>query len=83
MTQPRISRLSCRPVSALAALGVVALLGACSAGQPRYMTDAMAPAGSTPDQIRVFCTQLGEEAADYNFVSGDPLGPSLRARDAT
>jgi hypothetical protein len=81
MTTARLSRFP-RPAPALLALGVIVLLAGCAAGKPRYLTDAMAPAGSTPEQIRAFCTQLGEEAADYNFVAGDPLGPSLRARDA-
>ena len=85
MTADPTSRLP-RIATTLAALLVVALLGACNAGggnQPRYLTDPMAPPGSTPEQIRAYCTKLGDEAADYNFVSEDPLGPSLRARNAT
>jgi hypothetical protein len=72
-----------RRAAALLALGIAALLGGCAEGKPRFLTDAMAPSGSTPEQIRVFCTTLGDEAADWNFVSRDPLGPSLRARDQT
>ena len=74
-----------RRAAALMALGVAAaLVAACNAAdKPRYLTNPMAPAGSTPEQIRAFCTQLGEEAASWNFVSADPLGPSLRARDQT
>ena len=83
MTMPLSRILPRRRASALLALGVVALLGACDSGKPRFLTDAMAPAGSTPEQIRAFCTTLGDEAADWNFVAGDPLGPSLRARNQT
>jgi hypothetical protein len=83
MTMPLSRILPRRRASALLALGVVALLGGCDSGKPRFLTDAMAPSGSTPDQIRTFCTQLGDEAGDWNEVAGDPLGPSLRARDQT
>jgi hypothetical protein len=68
---------------ALVLSGALAGFGACSETKPRFLTDAMAPPGSTPEQIRAFCTQLGQEASDWNFVAGDPLGPSLRARDQT
>lgn len=75
---------SLRPIAAALVLsGALALLGACNEGKPRYLTDPMAPPGSTPAQIRVFCTELGQEAGDWNYVSEDPLGPSLRARDKT
>ncbi|MGE5148050.1 MAG: hypothetical protein ACM3N5_14960, partial [Candidatus Eiseniibacteriota bacterium] len=47
----------------------------------RYLTDVMAPPGSTPDQIRFFCTTLGDEAASDNFSGEDPLARSLRVRD--
>ena len=73
-----------RPIAAaLVLLGALALLGACTDSKPRYLTDPLAPPGSTPAQIRVFCTELGQEAGDWNYVSEDPLGPSLRARDKT
>jgi hypothetical protein len=59
------------------------LLAFCDREKPYYLTNPMAPAGSTPEQIRAFCTKLGEEAADWNYTSADPTGPSNRARDAT
>jgi len=61
----------------------VALLALCDREMPYYLTNPMAPAGSTPEQIRMFCTQLGDQAADWNYTSADPTGPSYRARDAT
>jgi hypothetical protein len=63
----------------LLAAFVAALLAGCDTDKPRFMTDAMAQAGSTPEQVRAFCTRLGDEAADWNQVAGDPIGPSLRA----
>jgi hypothetical protein len=72
-----------RQVGALMLAGALATLGACSDSRPTYMTDVMAPPGSTPDQIRTFCTKLGDEAASYNFAGSDPLARSLRARDST
>jgi hypothetical protein len=71
-----------RQIAALVLAGALALLGACGDGKPRYLTDVMAPPGSTPDQIRFFCTQLGDEAANYNFSGEDPVARSLRARDS-
>jgi hypothetical protein len=59
------------------------LLAFCDRDKPYYLSNPMAPAGSTPEQIRAFCTRLGDEAADWNYVSADPTGPSYRARDAT
>lgn len=59
------------------------LLAFCDEEKPYYLTNPMAPAGSTPEQIRAFCTRLGDEAADWNYTSADPTGPSYRARDAT
>jgi hypothetical protein len=69
--------------AALILAGALLALGACSGDKPRFLTDVMAPAGSTPEQIRTFCTTLGDEAADYNFLGDDPLARSLRARDQT
>ena len=66
---------------ALVLAGALAALGACSGDKPRYLTDVMAPPGSTPDQIRTFCTTLGDEAAYWNDAA--PQGPSRRARDDT
>jgi hypothetical protein len=77
---PATTRRSGLP-AALVLAGALAALGACSADKPRFLTDVMAPPGSTPDQIRTFCTTLGDEAADYNFIGDDPLARSLRARD--
>jgi hypothetical protein len=39
----------------------------------------MAPAGSTPDQIRAFCTRLSDEAANWFEVTDDPVGSRQRA----
>jgi hypothetical protein len=72
-----------RAPALLLAAGVAALLAGCDTAKPRFMTDVMAPSGSTPEQIRAFCTQLGDEAANWNQVAGDPIGPSLRARNET
>jgi hypothetical protein len=73
-----------RLAAGLVLAGALAGLVACDGGaKPRFMTDVMAPAGSTPDQIRAFCTQLGDEAASWNFAGSDPLARSLRARDNT
>jgi hypothetical protein len=72
--------------AALVVSAALVQLGACdenNRNKPRFLTDAMAPAGSTPEQIRAFCTELGQEAANWNFVAAEPLGPSLRARDRT
>jgi hypothetical protein len=66
-------------MSRFAAVLALAALVACSGDKPRYLADVMAPPGSTPDQVRAFCTQLGDEAANWNDVA--PLGPSRRARD--
>jgi hypothetical protein len=77
---PLSRSVSCvRAPALLLAAGVAALLAGCDSEKPRFLTDAMAPPGSTPEQIRAFCTQLGDEAADWNQVGGDPIGPSLRA----
>jgi hypothetical protein len=70
-----------RLAAALVVAGALAGLAACTGSQPRFLTDPMAPPGSTPEQIRVFCTQLGDEAANWNFVCDDPLARSLRWRD--
>jgi hypothetical protein len=67
----------------LAVIAVLAALAGCDGGKPEYLTNPMAPAGSTPDQVRAFCTRLGDQAANWNYVSQDPSGPSLRARDQT
>jgi len=72
-------RLAAGLVLASALTGLVG----CDTEKPRFMTDVMAPAGSTPEQVRVFCTQLGDEAASWNFAGSDPLARSLRARDNT
>jgi hypothetical protein len=77
------TRIVRRIAAALILAGALATLGACDQDKPRFLTDVMAPAGSTPEQIRTFCTQLGDEAANWNYVSGDPIGPSMRARDRT
>ena len=68
-----------RAPSLLLAAALAALLAGCDTAKPRFLTDAMAPSGSTPEQIRAFCTELGDEAGDWNQVAGDPIGPSLRA----
>ena len=80
----RFTTMLLRPIAmAFVLSAALAGFGACSENKPRFLTDVMAPAGSTPEQIRAFCTELGQEASDWNFVAGDPLGPSLRARDRT
>jgi hypothetical protein len=68
---------------AACALALCGALAACDTAKPRFLTDPMAPSGSTPEQIRTFCTQLGDEAGDWNQVAGDPIGPVLRARNDT
>jgi predicted small lipoprotein YifL len=65
------------------ALVLLASLAGCTQDKPYYLTDPMAPPGSTPEQIRAFCTRLSDEAADWNEVSDDPVGSRQRAAYAT
>ena len=67
------------PAASLSALLLLAALAACTQDKPYYLTDPLAPPGSTPEQIRAFCTRLGDEAADWNEVSDDPVGSRQRA----
>ena len=68
---------------ALARLVPLALvwLAAC-AGGPVQQTQ-LAPAGSTPDQIRFFCTQESDRAAAYVGFPPDYVAQRQRAADAT
>jgi hypothetical protein len=64
-------------------LAVLVALAGCTQDKPYFLTDPMAPAGSTPDQIRAFCTRLGDEAADWKEVTDDPVGSRTRAANET
>ena len=63
----------------LRALVLVATLAGCAQDKPYFLTEPMAPAGSTPDQIRAFGTRLSDEAANWLEVTEDPVGSRLRA----
>lgn len=64
----------------LAPLMVIALV-ACDGGPAP--PPPMAPAGSTPDQVRFFCTQLSEKAATDVGFPPDYIAARQRAADAT
>ena len=65
---------------ALASLMAIAL-AACDGGPAPE--PPLAPAGSTPEQVRFFCTQLSEKAAvDVGFPP-DYIEQRRRAADAT
>ena len=68
-----------RSAAPLRALVLVAALAGCAQDKPYFLTEPMAPAGSTPDQIRAFCTRLSDEAANWFEVTEDPVGSRQRA----
>jgi hypothetical protein len=67
----------------LCALFLAVALAGCAQDKPYFLTDPMAPAGSTPDQIRAFCTRLGDEAANWREVTEDLVGSRQRAATQT
>ena len=75
MSKRRVARV--RPASAWFAPLALALLVACDGGPAAQA--AMAPAGSTPDQIRFFCTQESDRAAAFVGFPEDFVAARLRA----
>ncbi|HEX7006485.1 MAG TPA: hypothetical protein VF274_05065 [Alphaproteobacteria bacterium] len=59
---------------------VIAVLAACNDGPAP--PPAMAPAGSTPEQIRFFCTQESERAAASVGFPPDYVAARQRAANA-
>lgn len=60
-------------------IGAALALSGCQGEKPAFMSDPMAPPGSTPDQVRAFCTGVADQAANWLQNSEDPIGSRLRA----
>ena len=65
----------------IAWLAPLALVAACAGGPAPPAP--MAPPGSTPDQIRFFCTQLSDQAAADVGFPPDYVEARQRAADRT
>jgi hypothetical protein len=76
--RPRTARLRIR--SARLAPLLLLCLSACGGGPPDFAE--LAPAGSTPDQVRFFCTQESDRAAAFVGFPPDFVAQRLRAANA-
>jgi hypothetical protein len=79
MSKRRVAR-ALPPASAWLAPLALLLLAACDGGPAAQA--ATAPPGSTPDQIRFFCTQESDRAAAFVGFPQDFVAARLRAANA-
>lgn len=60
----------------LAAAGYAVLSGG---DKPEFLKNPMAPEGSTPEQVRAFCTDIADQAGNWQQNAQDPVGSRMEA----